>query len=74
MATKLNQYRGTLTADQIAEGINCANRNAMRLVEDAKLLLANDRLPSACSLAVLSIEESGKASILRRIACSGDGE
>jgi len=46
----------------------------MRLVEDAKLLLANDRLPSACSLAVLSIEESGKASILRRIACSGDGE
>ncbi|MBL8879121.1 MAG: AbiV family abortive infection protein [Phycisphaerales bacterium] len=42
----------------------------MRLVEDAKLLLANSRFPSACSLAALSIEESGKASILRRIACA----
>lgn len=72
MATKLDQYRGTLTAEQIAAGINCANRNAMRLLEDAKLLLANGRFPSACSLAALSIEESGKASILRRIACAAN--
>jgi AbiV family abortive infection protein len=72
MATKLDQYRGTLTAAQVADGINCATRNALRLVEDAKLLLANGRFPSACSLAALSIEESGKASILRRIACAAN--
>jgi AbiV family abortive infection protein len=70
MSTKLDQYRGTLTAEQIADGMNCAARNASRLAVDAKLLLDNGRFPSACSLAVLSIEESGKSAVLRRIACA----
>ena len=45
--------------------MNAARRNARRLAEDAKLLLEAGRYPTATALAVLSIEESGKMSILR---------
>ena len=65
---KLSQYKGRLNAAQIAEGINVASRNARRLADDARLLLKEDRFPTAASLAILSIEESGKVSILRRMA------
>jgi len=67
---KLNQYRGNLEASQVASGINAAYRNAKRLVADARLLLEKCRYPSAAALAVLSIEESGKASILRGLSVS----
>ncbi len=66
--TELNQYKGKLTSAEIAAGINAAELNARRLYEDAKLLFENGRLPSALSLAILSIEESGKPSILRTIS------
>lgn len=65
MSKKLDQYAGTLTLDLIADGINRARANAKRLCEDAKLLFDAERYPSALSLAILSIEESGKQSILR---------
>jgi AbiV family abortive infection protein len=65
---KLDQYQGWLTPAQVAEGINAASRNARRLADDAVLLLDNRRFPSAASLAVLSIEEAGKASILRHLS------
>src|SRR4030042_1001384 len=65
---KLNQYKSTLTATQIAEGMNAAAANATRLYEDAKLLFESSRSPSALSLSSLSIEESGKLSILRSLA------
>jgi AbiV family abortive infection protein len=65
---KLKQYSGRLSPSQVAEGINAANRNAVRLAEDARLLFDNQRYASAGALAILSIEESGKASILRAIA------
>lgn len=65
---KLNAYRGPLSAEEIAAGMNAANANALRLVEDAKILLAAGRIPTAASLAALSIEESGKTSILRQLA------
>jgi len=65
---KLNQYTGKLDAAQVAEGINAASRNAKRLAEDAALLLEAGRYPSAASLAILSIEESGKRDILRWLA------
>ncbi len=42
-----------------------AQRNARRLAADATLLLDAQRYPSAAALAALSVEESGKASILR---------
>jgi AbiV family abortive infection protein len=71
---KLDQYKGTLTADQIAAGMNAADRNAKRLLADAKVLLDAGRFPSAAALAILSIEESGKDSILRGLVLAGSGE
>jgi AbiV family abortive infection protein len=62
------QYRGRLTPAQVADGINAARANAQRLYDDAKLLFEAKRYPSACALASLSIEESGKPALLRRIA------
>jgi len=66
--TKLEQFKGRLTHAQIAAGINAASRNARRLYEDGTILLNEKRYPSAASLAILSIEESGKISILRELA------
>lgn len=67
MARRLDQYTGKLTLEQIAEGMNLAKRNARRLYEDAKTLFDAGRYPTALSLAILSIEEAGKAPILRRM-------
>jgi AbiV family abortive infection protein len=69
---KLDQYKGPLSPSQIAEGMNAAAANAKRLQEDAKTLLDAKRYPTALSLAVLSIEESGKLSILRGLALARD--
>ena len=70
MATqkKLDGYKGELSPQQIADGMNAAAENARRLADDAKLLLDAKRFPSAASIAALSIEESGKVSILRALA------
>ena len=65
---RLNSYKGRLTPAQIAEGINFARHNSIRLLEDARILYEKDRYPSAAALAILSIEESGKRSILREIS------
>ncbi|MDA3837701.1 MAG: AbiV family abortive infection protein [Candidatus Delongbacteria bacterium] len=74
MSDKLKQYKDKLNSSQIADGMNAANENAVRLVEDAKLLFENDRLASALALAILSIEESGKVAILRSLAISSEGK
>ncbi len=68
----INQYRGKLTPKQAADGMNAASANARRLASDAKIMLDAKRLPTAASLAALSIEESGKMSILRHIAVARD--
>jgi AbiV family abortive infection protein len=65
MKKTLNQYRGGLSSSQAAEGINAACTNARRLAEDAQLLFAAQRFPSAASLAILALEELGKTGILR---------
>lgn len=70
MIKKLDAFRGRLSAAQVAEGINAANRNAVRLAKDAAHLLSADSFPTAASLAILSIEEAGKVSILRSLALS----
>src|SRR5262245_14331298 len=62
------QYRGPLSAQQIADGMNGAARNAKRLLEDAITLIKAGRFPTACSVAILSIEESGKLPVLRALA------
>lgn len=65
---KLDQYASALSPVEIAAGMNAAGYNARRLLDDASRLLAESRFPSALSLAALSIEESGKVSILRSLA------
>ena len=70
--SRLPQLRTPLTAAQIAEGMRRALQNATRLAEDANSLLKIGRVPSAVSLAILSIEESGKVSILRQMAIAED--
>lgn len=67
MARHLSSYSGRLTIHQIATGINAARRNAHRLAEDAQLLFDKERYPTAAALAILSIEEAGKESILRQL-------
>ena len=69
---KLSQYRGRLTPAQVANGMNAAIRNARRLADDARALFDLERYPTAASIAVLSIEESGKVSILRHFAIARD--
>lgn len=72
MLKKLPSYKGKLSFSQIAEGMTAASENAARLAQDAKLLLDTGRHPTACSLAALSIEESGKVSILRAMSLARD--
>ena len=57
-------YTGKLTSMQVVEGINAARRNCRRLANDAALLLAAGSWPTAASLAVLAIEEAGKARLI----------
>lgn len=70
MPAKLDSYKGTLTPSQVVEGMNAARRNATRLLTDARILFDAARYPSAAALAILSIEESGKSSVLRGVARS----
>ena len=69
---KLQQYRGLLSAAEVAQGMNAASRNARRLVGDARLVLNNHGYATAFALACLSIEESGKSRILRELALARD--
>ncbi len=68
----MKQYRGKLSSKQAADGMNAALRNARRLLEDSKLLFEAKRYASAASLAILSVEESGKSPILRSLARNED--
>lgn len=68
MKKKINQYKGKLSATETANGMNIAEQNAFRLVEDATILLDSKRYPTACSLAVLALEELGKIVLLRVMA------
>jgi AbiV family abortive infection protein len=70
----LDKYKGRLTPEQIAEGINAASRNAVRLVGDADLLLESERFPSAAALAILAIEEAGKVAILRELSVAQEDD
>ena len=65
----LAEYSGKLSPKQIADGMNAANANAKRLMNDAKILLEKGSIPSAAALAILSIEETGKLSLLRGTRC-----
>jgi len=64
----LKQATGRLDPDQVANGINAAHRNAMRLLEDADILFKNERWASVAAISILSIEEFHKTYILRAIS------
>ncbi|AGW13836.1 AbiV family abortive infection protein [Megalodesulfovibrio gigas] len=70
----LSPYRGELSPEDVAKGMECVIDNAKRLANDARILFDAGRYPSSCALAILSIEEIGKLSILRRIALGGDDD
>ena len=72
MKSELQPYAGPLTPAQITDGIAAAQSNALRLLDDAKLLLEAGRYPSASALAILSMEERGKVIILKRLALVSD--
>ena len=70
--SRLKKYVGPLNAEKIADGINTAFRNAKRLLHSAQFLFEAKDYASAISLAILAIEESGKASHLRSLALAND--
>ena len=74
MEKGLQQWKNTLKPEQVADGMNAAQANALRLLEDAEILLKSKRYPAAVSLAILSIEESGKIAVFREIAMARDGK
>jgi AbiV family abortive infection protein len=49
-----------LSIDETAEGLSACYLNGLSLLEDARLLAANDRIPRALSLTILSMEELAK--------------
>ncbi|MBN8948880.1 MAG: AbiV family abortive infection protein [Rhodanobacter sp.] len=61
-------YQGELTALSLAAGMNAAVENAARLFHDAETLCAMGSFPTCASLAILSIEESGKVAVLREMS------
>jgi len=71
---RLDQYKARLSPAEIAAGMTAARRNAARLAQDARALLDANRFPTAAALAALSIEESGKTTILRQLALARTDE
>lgn len=47
--------------DKLAKGIMCCYDNAKQLIEDAKLLFKHKRYARAVALAIIALEEYGKA-------------
>lgn len=60
------QHIGTLTVEQVAEGIDRCVENASNLLEEATLLSKHGRHARAFSLTVLAEEEMGKIPILAK--------
>jgi AbiV family abortive infection protein len=67
-----NQYFGKLDSEKAAEGINLAIENSQRLLKDAEILFEQESYSSSVALAILSIEESGKVPIIRRVLLEED--
>jgi len=54
-----------ISMEKLAEGFTCALDNAERLLNDAKILSERACYASSIQLSLLSVEEAGKASMLR---------
>jgi len=69
---KDRQFTQKISIKLAVEVTNGAIENATSLYNDAKLLYDNEKYARAISLAILSIEESGKPSIIRHILLEDD--
>jgi len=69
---KGRQFTQKISIEKAAEISEGAIKNAKSLLDDAKLLFENGKYPRAISLAILSIEESGKPSIVRSMILEDD--
>ena len=65
-------FKGELNVEEAAIGLDLAIQNANRLLADAEILYAAESYASAITLAVLSIEEAGKAGVIRGILRAKD--
>lgn len=69
---KERQFSQNISFEKAVEITNAAILNAKSLYDDAKLLSDNEKYARAICLAILSIEESGKPSIIRNIILEDD--
>jgi AbiV family abortive infection protein len=68
------QFKGRLTLKQIAEGMTAAQKNALALLDDARILFAARRFSSASFMAITAIEEYGKLPILSSMTFTPDSD
>lgn len=62
-----DEYRGKLTIDQAAEGIQKVIENAEDLLDDSLILFKASKFPRAISLAIMAVEEVSKIEIIKKI-------
>jgi AbiV family abortive infection protein len=60
-------YRGKLTIEKAAEGIEIIKENSKNLLQEAELLFNNNMNQRAFTLAVLAVEENSKIHIIKSI-------
>jgi len=68
------QHWGALTPKEVARGIEVALQNAQELFEEAQLLFVHKHYARASSLAILSIEETGKVFLLPLLLTTSNGK
>lgn len=66
----ISEHRGSLTPAQAAAGMNHLKENSFRLLADAVLMYVSGRYPTAVTLSILAMEETGKRSILQEIVAA----
>jgi AbiV family abortive infection protein len=60
----MNDFSMPIPSKELCEGVKLSIRNAERLVKDAEILYDNGCYSSASFLAIVALEEEGKASML----------
>jgi len=60
----IRKYRGRLTSLECSKGIDVCLRNSTSLLEEAQILLENNKIARANFLALTALEEIGKVAIL----------
>lgn len=69
-----DEYRGKLTIDQAAEGIEKVIENAEDLLDDSLILFKASKFPRSISLAIMAVEEVSKIEIIKKILLSNGVE